>query len=188
MMNRKEEEKRWIDQILAGRPDVFEHLVDRYQDAVFSLVRRIIKDTAEAEDITQIVFMKSYQSLRTFNNQAMFSTWISRIAYNTAISAYRKRRADMVSIDDIITGSYPAFDNQAAQDEKEVQLQQLEHALTLLPPDEQLLIHFYYTQNYSMDQISEICGLTVSNTKVKLFRIRKKLQEMMLAVTNSILN
>ena len=63
--------------------------------------------------------------------------------------------------------------------EKEVLLQQLENALAKLNAEDNALIHFYYTQNYSIERISEITRQTPSNVKVRLFRIRKKLSEMM---------
>lgn len=187
-MKSKEEDHVWIEQVLKGKPEAFGPLVDRYQHSIYAVVNRIIKNTSEAEDITQMVFIKAFEALQGFNHKSLFSTWLHRIAYNTAISAYRKRTVPIVSLDELSIGGYNFSDKNEFNDEKEAQLQQLETALELLAPEDQLMIHFYYTQNYSIDQISEISKLSTSNVKVKLFRIRKKLQELMQSVTNTCLN
>jgi RNA polymerase sigma-70 factor (ECF subfamily) len=187
-MKSKEEDHVWIEQVLKGKPEAFGPLVDRYQHSIYAVVNRIIKNTAESEDITQTVFVKAFEALKGFNHKSTFSTWLHRIAYNAAISAYRKKGNSMVSLDELSIGGYNFSDKDEFNDEKETQLQQLEYAMGLLPPEDQLMIHYFYTQNYSVDQISEISKLSTSNVKVKLFRIRKKLQDLMQSVTNTCLN
>lgn len=187
-MNKNDEDRLWISQVLNGRHQSFGMLVERYQDKVYGIVRRIIRDDAEAEDIAQNVFIKAFQSLHTFNHRAMFSTWLSSIAYNAAISAYRKQKQVFTSLDALATGGYNFSDQETFDDDKEAMLLHLEQLLGLLPGDDQLLVHLFYNENANMVQISEITQLSVPNIKVKLFRIRKKLLEMMENVTNTCLN
>lgn len=174
----KDEDIVWINQVLDGNAYAFARLVEKHQDAVFSLVKRIIKRTDEAEDVTQMIFLKAYQSLGSFRGSALFSTWLSRIAYNTAISEYRKRKAEIIPADDAIMKRLTAeLPDETEETQTEFMLQLLEKEVALLPADDQLLLGLYYTQKHSVEQISNIVSLSVPNVKTKLFRIRKRLLE-----------
>jgi RNA polymerase sigma-70 factor (ECF subfamily) len=174
----KDDDIIWINQVLDGNAYAFARLVEKHQDAVFSLVRRIIRRTDEAEDVTQIVFLKAYQSLGSFKGSSLFSTWLSRIAYNTAISEYRKRKRDLVPADDTMMARFAAeLQDETEDDRNEYLLQLLENEVSLLTAEDQLLLQLYYNQKHSVDQVSSIVSMTVPNVKIKLFRIRKRLLE-----------
>lgn len=180
----KDEDLIWVEKVLKGDANAFAMLVERHQDLVYTLIRRILKRDDEAEDTTQMVFIKAYHSLAGFNQKSLFSTWLSRIAYNSAISEYRKKKNKIHLGDDKIMSQLAtnlADDNDSS--EKEIILGHLETAVSQLEPEDNALITFYYTQQYPIDDISQITGLSVSNVKTRLFRIRKRLQEMILQET-----
>ena len=81
-----------IERVLSGNRNAFAALVDRYKDRVFSLVFGIVQNYAVAEELAQDVFLNAFNGLKKFRKEAGFSTWIYRIAYNTAISETRKKR------------------------------------------------------------------------------------------------
>ena len=164
----------YVRMIKAGDQQAFTPLVRRYQGMIFSLIRRIVENAEDAEDITQEVFVKIFQSIHRFREESDFSTWIYRIAYNTAISELRKRRHDCLSLDEHVTGAEEeelAVAEESAT--KEEQLRLLEDLLTRLPAADALLITMYYLDEKSIREISRITGLSESNIKVKLHRIRK---------------
>jgi RNA polymerase sigma-70 factor (ECF subfamily) len=82
----------------AGASEEFGRLVERYQDRVYRLVRRIVGDD-EAEDALQETFLSAWRALPRFKGDAAFSTWIYRIATNAALMRLRKRRPDVISLD-----------------------------------------------------------------------------------------
>lgn len=73
----------YVRRIKDGHTDAFVHIVRRYQRMVFTIVSKIVSRKVEAEDITQEVFIKAFQSLNKFREESEFATWLYRIAYNT---------------------------------------------------------------------------------------------------------
>src|SRR5947209_5351797 len=87
------DDRRLIADTLDGRTDAFGELVRRYQDRLFNAVLRVMDNPEDAQDVVQDAFVNAYSSLGSFKGDAEFYTWLYRIAFNTAISARRKRRA-----------------------------------------------------------------------------------------------
>jgi len=104
-----------------------------------------------------------------------------RIAYNTAISAIRKKRIILPIIDDaMLEGvSDELVDSVFEDDEDEIRLQKLEAAITKLTVEEKMLITLFYTDNKPVAEIAYLLELTTDNVKVKLYRVRKKLYVLM---------
>lgn len=168
-----------IDQVLKGNKKAFGTLVVKYQDMVYTIAYRVLQQREEAEDVAQQVFVKAFQKLDSFQRTAQFSTWLFRIAYNAAISAQRKKAAVSAIRTIELKENLKTVVEFEDESSKEDELQQLEQALEQLPASEKGIISLYYLQQQSVDEISQITGLSQSNVKIRLFRIRKKLQEMM---------
>lgn len=176
----RETEEQIIRRVLNGEQKAYALLVDEYKDRVFSLVMGILRQRELAEEVAQDVFVKAFRSLAKFRMEAGFSTWIYRIAYNSAISEKRKKNY-FSSAGEMIEKSIS--DDQAENvqtDEKESRQRQLQQAIQQLAPDENLLLTLYYFDEKSVEEISRSTGLSQSNVKVKLFRLRNKLKELML--------
>lgn len=170
-----------INQVIAGNTGAYRLLVDAYKDLVFSLVIKILRNREEAEEVTQDTFLKAYHALPNFKNESRFSTWLFRIAYNTTISRTRKKVVVMSAIDDYIIENISVDNVQESleQFDEAEKLRILKFALDKLPEEEQLIINLFYFNKQSIDDICLITGLTDSNVKVKLHRIRKKMYAIM---------
>lgn len=164
----------YIRQVKEGNTNAFSHIVRRYQRMIFTIVRKIVMDPNDAEDITQEIFLKAFMSLEKFREESGFSTWLYRIAYNTAISEIRKRKLEFTAIEENLK-NIPDSEISDSIDgiSKEKQLEYLDAILKKLTPDNALLISLFYLNNHSMQEIGEITGLSLPNVKVKLHRIRK---------------
>ena len=131
----------------------------------------------EAEEISQDAFIKAYQSLASFKGKAKFSSWLYRIVYNTSISMLRQQSSGRVSLDEtnisetLYQESKENYDTLSATERKKY----LEKALESLESDEKMFVILYYYEERDLDEIASIAGLTKTNTKVKLFRARKKM-------------
>jgi len=167
----------YIKRTLDGDTDAFSVLVERYQSLVFSVVARMVRQRQDAEDVAQDVFMKAYSSLAGFRGEARFSTWICRIAYTTAVSHIRRYRPDRAGIE--ILNEHDTCTTDDEESPHEERLQQLQQSMAQLPPDDAALLSLYYQHDKTMDEIASITGLSVSNVKVRLHRIRKRLQDEM---------
>ena len=152
-----------IQRILRGETALYEYFLNQHGQQVFSLIARIICNQEDAEELTQDVFLKAFQHLSSFKAESSFSTWIYSIAYNTAISATRKKKFDTFAMDETLN------------DESEEMIIRLNRAIEKLNSDERALITLFYYEEKSLNETALILGLTESNAKVKLHRVRKKI-------------
>jgi len=163
----------------------FSFLVEKYQKLVYTLALKLLKKPEEAEEMAQDTFIKAYQKLDSYEGKSKFSTWLYSITYNACISELRKRRIEFKSLDDrqLSDQDEQKMHDYYRETKKEDQEKYLNLALEKLPEDDQVLVTLYYYESQSMDEISVITGLTVSNIKVKIHRARKRmyslLQEML---------
>ncbi|MDR0560620.1 MAG: RNA polymerase sigma factor [Prevotellaceae bacterium] len=164
-----------IRKVKAGDFSAFSAIVSKYQNMVFTVVFKIVDSREDAEDITQEIFIKVFKSIQQFREDAEFSTWLYRIAYNTTLSELRKRKLFFTPIDDSLIPGGESFTEENDSEQTEIKLQYLEKAMKKLPPDEIFLLTLHYMDGQSVENISKISNQTVSNVKIKLYRIRKKL-------------
>jgi len=171
------EDPYYIRLVLEGDTSAYRSLVEKHQDLVYTIVHRIITRAEEAEEVAQDVFVKAYQKLAEFKAEAKFSTWLYRIAYNTAVSHTRKKKIEFNAMDEEMIENHS--ENEVQHEimglSAEEQSQLIKKALSTLPRTDNLIISLYYYHGKDLEEISEIVGMTQNNAKVKLFRIRKKL-------------
>lgn len=175
------DETHIIHRILKGETSLYEYFLDKYSQQVFILIIRIVENQEDAEELTQDTFLKAFEHLSSFKAESSFSTWIYRIAYNTAISATRKRKQELIVMDSamLMNISDQQIDD-ALNDESEERVGKLNKAIKKLDAEERTLISLFYNEEKNNEEktigeIALILGLTESNAKVKLHRIRKKL-------------
>ena len=170
------DETHIIHRILKGETSLYEYFLDKYSQQVFILIIRIVENQEDAEELTQDTFLKDFEHLSSFKAESSFSTWIYRIAYNTAISATRKRKQELIVMDSamLMNISDQQIDD-ALNDESEERVGKLNKAIKKLDAEERALISLFYNEEKTIGEIALILGLTESNAKVKLHRIRKKL-------------
>ncbi len=172
-----EQDNIYIKRVLDGDRDAFAFLVDKYKSMVFTLALRITNDRTEAEEVAQDTFIKAFQSLKSFQGKAKFSSWLYRIVYNTGISHIRKQDRGRVSLDEtnvpdaLYTDSKKNYESLTEAERKKY----LEAALNVLEEDERMFVVLYYYEEKELDEIAGIAGITKTNTKVKLYRARQKM-------------
>ncbi len=172
----KNDEQHIIERILKGETRLFESFLEKYSQQVFILTLRIIECQEDAEELTQDVFLKAFEHLSSFKADSSFSTWIYRIAYNTAITAARKKKQNPLVVDDaLIANLSDAQVDNVLDDEREEQIEKLHRAISCLSAEERALITLHYEEEKPLSEVALILGMTENNAKVKLHRIRKKL-------------
>ena len=173
----KADDSYYIEAVRKGNVQAFSVLVEKYQNMVYSLALKLLKRPEDAEELAQDTFIKAYQKIDSYEGKSKFSTWLYSITYNACISELRKRRIEFASFDDrqITDQDEMKMHDYYRETRKEDQEKYLNLALSKLPEDDQVLVTLYYYENQSMDEISTITGLTVSNIKVKIHRARKRM-------------
>ena len=167
----------YVAQVLKGNVASFAFLVDKHKDSIFNLAYRITGNREDAEEIAQDAFLKAFQKLDTFRKQSKFSTWLYRIAFNLAISKTRKKKTETTELNEKYFDHYILEDVRfeiMETDEEDV-TRLLHQAMDELDTQELALTTLFYYEGKSIDDISEITGLTPGNVKVRIHRTRKKL-------------
>ena len=173
----KKTDEYYIREILKGDSGTFSQLVEKYSHLAFSLSMKILNQREDAEEAAQDAFIKAYNSLSSFQSSSTFKTWFFRIVYNTSISKLRTRKNIEVKFEDVKISDteIQATENAIGKLNTDDRQKYLQKGLERLEPDERALLKMYYYDDFSMDEVSVITGLTVTNVKVKIYRSRKKL-------------
>ena len=176
----KKDESYIITRILAGKTEEYAYFLDTYGQPVFALIVRMVNSEEDAEELTQDAFMKAFEHLSAFNGKSSFSTWIYRIAYNTALSFLRRKNVEQTVIDE---NSWSQISDtqidDALNNDSEEQIEKLQQALTKLTAEERALVTLFYEEERPIQELAHILNLNEGNIKVKLHRLRKKLYLLM---------
>ncbi len=184
-----QDDKYYIDRILKGDANAYSVLVERHKQMIYTFALKMVKVPEDAEEIAHDAFVKAYQSLGSFKNQSKFSTWLYRIAFNESVSRLRKKKLELVSIDEPRFSFLEVSETENILNELNEQERQIivRNAVDKLPDDERSLITMFYLQECSIKEIAEIMTYSESNVKVKLFRARKRLWEKLRYAFNDII-
>ena len=171
-----------------GYETAFRELVRRYERPLYSLLYRMVRDRALAEDLAQETFIKVLNGIGSYNPQFKFSSWIFKIANNAAIDHLRKRDLDTLSLD----GSPHATTPQAMQatalqlgDGAESPLQELEarelgsaieRAIARLRPEYRACILLRHVEGFSYEEIAQTLELPLGTVKTYIHRARNELR------------
>lgn len=170
------DEQRLIVRILEGHAEDYGYFLERYGGEVFAIVSRLVSNREDAEELTQDAFVRAYSRLDSFIGRSSFSTWVCRIAYTVAVSWLRKKRIKYLSIDDHPHASDAEVD-EVLDDES--RLEDLREAISLLRPDEQMLLELFYFESRPLADIAYILDVEPGTIATRLHRIRCKLYSLM---------
>jgi RNA polymerase sigma factor (sigma-70 family) len=176
-VSNKDDIKYYIDKVLEGNSNAFTHIVDRHKDKAFNLAFRICCNREEAEEIAQDAFLKAYRALSGFQRKSCFSTWLYRIVYNTAVSYVRLKKREILSLEDFPADATDFIGTGLSDEEAESEYRRslINFAFQKISAEERSLITLHYYEEMSTEEISEVTGISKTNIKVKLFRARQKM-------------
>ncbi|HHW27933.1 MAG TPA: RNA polymerase sigma factor [Syntrophomonadaceae bacterium] len=180
-MEKKLTDQDLVQRTLSGELSAFEKLVLRYQQAVFNIVFRILRNKEEAEDIVQESFIKCYQSLNKYDQRRPFTPWLYRIASNLALTRVRQIKRQRLIPWDTASSQLPDQNtvNPAASLEAVEIKQEVSSYLAKLKPLDQLVIILRYYQDLNYDEIAYILDTTRNNVEVRLCRARQRLRQIL---------
>ena len=167
-----------IESVKKGNTADYSILIDRYKNKAFSMLKRMLKNDFDAEEVLMDCFLKAYNNINAFKFESKFSTWFYRIVYNTALtklsSSKRKIESEMSSIDDLhhLESSYNA-DDLVKEDISTL----VKKIVNELPPKNAAVVTMFYLEEISTEEISEVLQISVANVKVILHRSRNILRD-----------
>jgi len=161
--------------------NAFSFLVEKHKRMAYTLALKLVQVPEDAEEIAQDGFVKAYQSLKQFKGESKFTTWLYKIIYHTAISRLRKKQMEIISMDNDQNRNFDVCetDHFLSQLTIEEQSVLVRTAVDRLPAEERALVTLYYLNECSVKEITNITGDSESNVKIKLFRARKKLWDLL---------
>ena len=165
-----------IRDICSGNDSAFTQLVAKYKRRVFGLAARFARDNDDLEDICQNVFIKVFEHLSSFRNDAPFEHWLTRVAIRTCHDALRGRRHERNSLR-LDEQPYDIRDDaEKARHEARQAREFLKYALSQLSPDERLVITLLELEGLTIREISQVTDWSEANVKVRAHRARKALK------------
>ena len=165
----------------AGKEEAFTELIIRHRERILSVAGRITNNQADAEDVYQTTCLQVFLHICGFDCRSRFSTWVTRIAINTALMLLRRHRvANTTSMDDVFEFDPSRLTDPKADICAEVLSQErawhLERAISELHPQLRTVMQLQTRQQGSIKQTAELTGLSVPATKSRLFRARRELR------------
>jgi RNA polymerase sigma-70 factor (ECF subfamily) len=153
-----------------------EQIVRRYQRPVIRLIARMIRDPSQAEDLAQDTFVKAFRNLAAFDPTRRLSSWLFRIAHNTAIDALRRVRPVTVSLDDTIDGAAELASAPSPDPvEQRALADALDAAMAELRPDQRAALTLRYEEGLSFDDVGQVLGIPEATARSHVHRARKEL-------------
>ena len=167
-----------VEQAAQGDELAYGKLVRRYQTRLFNFVRSMVRNEELAEDITQESFVKAYYSLKKLQNPGSFKSWLFRIANNNTLDWLRKKRLQVVDVDEQLRESY--IDKRISPEDstvKEARAAHIYEALDKLKEDQRAILVMCDLQGLSYQEIAEALNIPFGTVQSRIFYARRKLRE-----------
>ena len=172
-----------VAETLAGQQLSFQLLVERHQGRLFAVVRNYTRNRVEVEDIVQDAFLKAFKRLDSFQHQASFSTWLQRIAINTALDFIKRcGRSPITAVDDpeIIAERVPQVLAPGARLERE-EIAEITHTvLDELPEIFRTVIIMRELEDRTYQEIADLLEISIGTVESRLYRARARFKDALL--------
>ena len=163
----------WIDQTLQGNVRAFSNIIVKYQDRIYTLVVKSIRNQEDAKDITQNVFVNVFSNLKKFRKESSFQTWLYTIAINQVKNYWRNNKNRFVITESELK---PLIEENA---KKEINLEEskqiVDDLISFLPLEQKQIFILYYITGHTCEEIAKILKTSASNVKIQLYRGRQYL-------------
>jgi len=178
------EEKELIDRLSRGDMSAFRELVEAYKKKMYYFALDMVRDPADAEDISQEVFLKAFRKFKTFKRDAKLSSWLYRIAYNASIDHLRRKSLAPQTVEDetLDVASQGFSDSPPSPDpartaESRLLSARVEKALQKVSQRERTVFLLRHYNDLMLEEIAETMQISIGSVKSYLFRCLRKLQK-----------
>mgnify|MGYP003626135695 FL=1 len=176
------QQREHIDELLqccmAGKQSAQLEVYNRYYKAMFNTALRIVKDTAQAEDIMQESFLSAFTKLHTFKGEVTFGSWLKRIVINNSIHQYRKQqKKNEVALDEVL---YKVEDNDGIASDHvftELKAQKVMETMKDLKENYRVSLTLHLIEGFDYEEISEIMNISYANCRTTVSRAKESLRK-----------
>ena len=172
-----------IERAKQGDAAAFEALYNLHKRRVYSLCLRMTANTAAAEDLTQEAFLQLFRKIGTFRGESAFSTWLHRMAVNVVLMQLRKKGLPVVPLEENIETEEESPRKELGGDDPRlagsIDRMQLQRSIESLPPGYRMIFLLHDVEGYEHNEIAEMVGCSIGNSKSQLHKARMKLREIL---------
>ncbi len=184
MSHENENTDALVQLCLTGKQSAQLEIYNRYYKAMYNTALRIVKHTAEAEDVMQESFLSAFTKLHTFKGDVTFGAWLKRIVINNSIYHYRKQQKNnAVDLDEVL---YKVEDNDGVASDPdgytELKAQKVMETMKSLKDNYRVSLTLHLVEGYDYEEISEIMNISYANCRTTISRAKESLRKK-LAVT-----
>ncbi|MEJ2009754.1 MAG: sigma-70 family RNA polymerase sigma factor [Acidobacteriota bacterium] len=181
---RNEAISRLVDRAKKGDEAATEELYRLHSRRVYSLCIRMVANQAEAEDLTQEIFLHAFRKIHTFRGEAAFSTWLYRLGVNVVLMRLRKKSHPVFSLEELTRPNGETIKRAEPADKTDhagilVNRLLLRGAIDQLPSGFKRVILMHDMEGYNHREIAELTGRSVGNSKSQLHKARRRLRELL---------
>ncbi|TKC12506.1 sigma-70 family RNA polymerase sigma factor [Pedobacter polaris] len=146
-----------------------------YANAMYNVALRIVNDDAEAEDVLQEAFLDAFNRIADFRQETTFGLWLKQIVINRSINYLRKRKLELVSLDEVEVADEPATD----YEETTLKVEAIKVAMNELPDGYRVVLTLYLFEGYDHEEIAHILKITENTSRSQYMRAKRKLNSLL---------
>jgi RNA polymerase sigma-70 factor (ECF subfamily) len=169
----------------AGNAQAFEKIYYQYNRRVYSLVTKMLGSTAQAEDLTQEVFLQVFRKIGSFRGDSAFSTWLHRLTVNQVLMHFRKRGVKLEHTSE--EGDFTDVVETPLQSTRRISMVDrlaLEAAIAELPPGYRTVFVLHDVEGYEHEEISRMLEISIGTSKSQLHKARLRLRDLLSRVSS----
>jgi RNA polymerase sigma factor (sigma-70 family) len=171
-----------IESIKNGNSSDYSLLIDRYKNKAFSMLVRMLKNEMDAEEVLQDSFLKAFNGLKNFKNDAKFSTWFYRIVYNSGLTRLSGKQRKMENETSSIDGKLELQSDYDYNITEKADINNfINETIKQLPHKYASVINLFYLEGMSCEEVSEVMNITLASVKVILHRSRNALKDLLIS-------
>lgn len=169
--------------IIKGDKDLYGELIDRYEAKLTRYVMRFTQQQDDVSDVIQVIFIKAYMNLQSFDTDRSFNSWIYRIAHNESVNHLKKRGGEKIAFIDFDT----FFPHPFAKEESDSlalsreDKERLEVSLSKISPKYREVLVLYYYDELSYQEIADVLHIPIATVGVRIRRGKEALQKILTA-------
>lgn len=175
---------------LEGRSSAQMELYDRYYKAMYNTANRIVKDSAEAEDVMQEAFLNAFTKLDTFKGEVPFGAWLKRIVINRSLTHIKKKNklqeVNLEIVDHKLEGDDEEVQNDSKVDYVNLKVKEVSKAMGLLKESYRNILNLSLVEGYDNEEIALILDISNENCRTTISRAKSRLRKLLME--SSVLN
>lgn len=170
---------------LEGNQNAQMEIYNRYYKAMYNTALRIVKDTAEAEDVMQEAFLSAFTKLHTFKGEVAFGAWLKRIVINKSLFHYRnQQKKKEVSLDSTLYKVRDNDESEEVHDETERLAQKVLEVMNTLKDNYRVSLTLHLIEGYDYEEICSLMNISYANCRTTISRAKESLRKKLMPVTS----